>query len=536
MAYLLHQLLSESATKYPDKIAAVFKDQTLTYAQLDLETNRLANQLIKSGVEKGDRVSIYLDKSLYSIISVYGILKAGAAYVPIDPMAPVKYINYIISKCSIKFLLTFKEKIKNIEKAFPEGSPLENIVLMNGDSNRKLDGAHLVNWDEAKKSIPYVVPNVSCVEGDLAYILFTSGSTGNPKGVMISHRNSLTYVDSTHDFFEIKENDVLSNHPPLHFDMSVFDIFCAAKAGATLVVVPETTSMFPIKIAEFISDNKITAWNSVPSVLSLLATHHQLDNYDFSNLRVIQFAGEVFPIKYLRRLKEVIPRAKYYNVYGQTEANSSTYYLIEELPQNDTDSIPIGKTFPNFNVFAIDDDGRQVTKPNHQGEFYINAGSVAYGYWDDPERTRERFVNNPLKPYLEEKVYRTGDLVTLDSDGNYIFVGRKDHMIKSRGYRVEIGQVETAILNHPNVKDAVVIPIPDELIGNRIAVVVVPVAQDEINKSDILKHCSKQLPRYMIPEIIEFSDSLPKTSSGKTDRRKLTETMREIAGLLNIKD
>ena len=533
MAYLLHQLLSESATRYPDKVAVVFRDQTLTYAQLDLETNLLANFLLESGVQKGERISIYLDKSLFSIISVYGILKAGAAYVPIDPMAPVKYINYIISKCRIKSLLTYKEKITNIEKALPEGSPLENIIVMNSNSEHKLDGTNLINWKDAKKSVSSAAPQVSCIEGDLAYILFTSGSTGNPKGVMISHRNSLTYVDSSHDFFEIRDNDVLSNHSPLHFDMSVFDLFCAAKAGATLVVMPETTSMFPTKIAEFVGDNKITVWNSVPSVLSLLATHQQLENYDFSNLRLIQFAGEVFPIKYLRRLKEIIPQAKYYNVYGQTEANSSTYYLIDRLPENDTDPIPIGKTFPNFNVFAIDDDGKQVTISGQKGEFYINAGSVAYGYWDDPVRTKERFVNNPLKPYLEEKVYRTGDLVTLDSGGNYIFVGRKDHMIKSRGYRVEIGQVETAILNHPNVKDAIIIPIPDELIGNRITAVVVPVAKNGINKSDIVKHCSKQLPRYMIPEIIEFHESLPKTSSGKTDRRKLTERMSQMTAVLN---
>lgn len=536
MAYLLHQLLSESATRYPDKVAVVFKDQTLTYAQLDSETNQLANHLIGLGVEKGDRVGIYFEKSLYSIISVYGILKVGAAYVPIDPMAPVKYINYIISRCGIKSLLTFKEKIKNIEKAFPEGSPLQNIIAMNGDSDQRLDGAHLINWNKAKKSLSSVSSNVKSIDSDLAYILFTSGSTGNPKGVMISHRNSLTYVNSTHDFFEVRESDKVSNHPPLHFDMSVFDIFCAAQAGATLVVVPETTSIFPTKIAEFISDNKITVWNSVPSVLSLLATNTQLENYDFSNLRVIQFAGEVFPIKYLRRLKEVIPHAKYYNVYGQTEANSSTYYLIEKLPENDTDPIPIGKTFPNFNVFAIDDGGKKITKAGEKGEFYINAGSVAAGYWDDPERTKERFVNNPLKPHLEERVYRTGDLVTLDSDGNYIFVGRKDHMIKSRGYRIEIAQVETAILNHPGIKDAVVIPIPDELIGNRITAVVVPLAQNGVNKSEIVKHCSKQLPRYMIPEIFEFRDSLPKTSSGKTDRRKLSETMIEMATAPNIEE
>jgi acyl-coenzyme A synthetase/AMP-(fatty) acid ligase len=292
-------------------------------------------------------------------------------------------------------------------------------------------------------------------------------------------------------------------------------------------MVPETTSLFPTSIAEFISENKITEWNSVPSVLSLLATNTQLEQYDFSNLRLIQFAGEVFPIKYLRRLKEVIPHAKFYNVYGQTEANSSTYYLIDKLPETESDPIPIGKVFPNFNVFALDDGGKKITQFGEKGELYINASSVANGYWDDPERTEKSFVNNPLKPYLNERVYKTGDLVTLDAAGNYVFAGRKDHMIKSRGYRIEIGQVESAILSHPEVKDAVVIPIPDELIGNRIIAVIVPLDKNNVSKAGLIKHCSKQIPRYMIPEVFEFQDSLPKTSSGKTDRKKLLEKMSE---------
>ncbi len=535
MSYLLHQLSSESAAKYPNKVAVVFKDEVLTYAQLEMESNQLANQFLELGMKRGDRVAIYLNKSLASIVSVFGILKAGAVYVPIDPMAPMKYINYIIDRCAVKSLVTFNKKFGNIEKALPEGFPFESIIVMDGDSDRKSGNTHLIGWNEAKRRISSELPNVNSIDRDLAYILFTSGSTGNPKGVMISHRNSLTYVNSTHDFFEIRESDRLSNHPPLHFDMSIFDIFCAVKAGATLVVVPETTSLFPTRIAEFISLNKITVWNSVPSVLTLLSTHDQLESYDFSSLRLIQFAGEVFPLKYLRRLREVIPHAKYYNVYGQTEANSSTYYFIDNLPEKDTDPIPIGKAFPNFDVFAIDENGKQITKPGEKGDFYVNSGSVAYGYWDDPERTTENFVNNPLKPYLRETVYRTGDLVTLDSNGNYIFVGRKDYMIKSRGYRVEIAQVEAAILSHPGVENAVVVPVPDELIGNLITAIIVPLDKDSMNKKDIIAHCSKQIPRYMIPEVIEFRESLPKTSSGKIDRRNLTEKMIEIVKSLNNK-
>jgi amino acid adenylation domain-containing protein len=538
MAYLLQKLLTETAVKHPQKTAAVFSGETITYNELDQKTDFLANQLISLGVKKGDRVGIFLEKSIASIISVFGVLKAGAVYVPIDPMAPLKYINYIITQCHIKVLLTFQQKLNKIEKAFPEDSTLENILVMNkSESNQTMLGkTKLIYWPKNFPPSMIRAPKTDTIDRDLAYILFTSGSTGNPKGVMISHLNSLTYVNAAFDFFTIGEDDKLASHAPLHFDLSVFDIFCAIKAGATIVIMPESSSIFPTKIAEFISDNRITVWNSVPSVLSLLATNTQLENYNFSTLRVIQFAGEVFPIKYLKRLKEVIPQAKYYNVYGQTEANSSLYYPINQLPEKETDPIPIGKTFPNFNVFALDDHGNLVSRAGEKGELFINASTVAYGYWGDTERTEKNFVKNPLNPYLNERVYRTGDLVTIDSDGNYTFLGRKDFMIKSRGYRIEIGQIETVLLSHSEIKDAVVIPIPDELIGNRITAVIVPLNKNKFGKAEVAKYCSKQLPRYMIPEIFEFRDTLPKTSSGKTDRRKLTEVMNQIITISKKED
>ena len=396
---------------------------------------------------------------------------------------------------------------------------------MNGlDSMLKsLGSTKLINWQEIPDAHGENAPCVNAIDSDLAYILFTSGSTGNPKGVMISHLNSLTFVNSAHDFFQIKKEDKLSNCSPLHFDLSVFDIFVAFKAGATVVLLPENTTVFPTKVAEFIEKTKISVWNSVPSALSLLAVHTQLDNYNFSSLRLVLFAGEVFPIKYLRKLKESVPTAIFYNIYGQTEANSSTYYRVEQTPPDDTRPIPIGRSFQNFDVFALDENGRKITKPGEKGELYVRGSSVALGYWGDVEKTEKCFVKNPLNPNLNEKIYKTGDLVTLDSHRNYIFLGRKDHMIKSRGYRIETGEIEATILNHPHVKNAVVIPIPDELIGNRIDAILVPFNPNNLRKEDIIKYCSERLPKYMIPEIIEFRQSLPKTSSGKTDRKKLIE-------------
>ena len=524
MAYLLHQLLSDSAAKYPDKDALAFKDQTVTYAELEIETNKLAHSLADIGIERGERVGIHMNRSITSVAGALGILKAGATYVPIDPTCPLSRLSYIINKCEIKLLLTFKEKLTNVERAFPENSPLENILVMNGlDSGLGTHGfVKMIDWQEMRGVARDDSPYRNTIDADLAYILFTSGSTGNPKGVMISHRNSLTFVNSAHDFFGIDTNNRFSNICPLHFDMSIFDLFVAFKAGATVVIIPETTSIFPSQLAEYIEKKKISVWNSVPSALTLLANFTNLDKYDFSALRLILFAGEVFPIKYLRRLMKSIPGARFYNLYGQTEANSSTYFWVDQIPSDDTAVLPIGKPLPNFEVFALDEDDGKVNRPGGKGELYVRASSVAAGYWGDIEKTQECFVKNPLNPDLSEIIYRTGDLVRLDPDGNFVFLGRKDHMIKSRGYRIEIGEIETVLCNHPKIKTAVVIPIPDELIGNRISAIIVPLTPNKIEKEDILKYCSKLLPKYMIPEIIEFRDSLPATSSGKIDRKKLS--------------
>jgi amino acid adenylation domain-containing protein len=529
MAFLLHQLLSESAAKYPNKEAIVFRDQRMTYSELERETNKLAHSLSGIGIGRGERVGIHMSRCIHSIVGAFGILKAGATYVPIDPKCPPSRLSYIINKGAINSLLTSREKLTNMEGAFPESSPLEKILVMNGlDPGSRLPGSpKLIDWQEIRESAREDTPVTNTIDSDLAYILFTSGSTGNPKGVMISHLNSLTFVNSAHDFFQINMDDRFSNICPLHFDMSVFDLFVAFKAGASVIIVPESIALFPFRLAEFIDKNKISVWNSVPSALSLLANLTNLDNYDFSSLRLILFAGEVFPIKHLRRLQQSIHGARFYNIYGQTEANSSTYYLVEQVPSDDTALLPIGKSFPNFEVFALNEEGKRINELGEKGELYVRASSVALGYLGDVEKTEECFVKNPLEPDLNERVYKTGDLVQLGSDGNFIFLGRKDHMIKSRGYRIEIGEIETVLRNHPGIMTAVVIPIPDELIGNRIAAVIVPQKKGTIGKEDIVRDCAARLPKYMIPEIMEFRDSLMMTSSGKVDRESYLELFRQ---------
>jgi acyl-coenzyme A synthetase/AMP-(fatty) acid ligase len=200
---------------------------------------------------------------------------------------------------------------------------------------------------------------------------------------------------------------------------------------------------------------------------------------------------------------------------------------VDKVLDEDASLIPIGKAFPNFDIFALDENGKKITEGASKGELFVRAHTIAAGYWSEPEKTKEKFIRNPLDQESGEIVYRTGDIVRLDEQGDYVFLGRVDQMIKSRGYRIEIGEIEIVLSNHPQVKTAVVIPIPDDLIGNRIAAVIIPSNGSLINKEDILRHCAKQLPKYMVPETLEFKDSLPMTSSGKVDRKKLIELIQE---------
>ena len=523
MGSLLHELLSETAAALPDKTAVLFNNSRITYGELDKISNRLANLLMNMGVKPQDRIGIYMPRSIHSIISVFGILKAGAIYVPVDPFCPESRLQYIVNKCEIAILLASRDKLAKVSGTLSADSPLQRVLIMDGlDEKLEVHPAiKLLWWEREQKGVNEAPQQAKINDNELSYILFTSGSTGNPKGVMLSHRNALTFVNMACKFFKIGDTDIFSNISPLHFDLSVFDLYVAFSAGAAVAIVPESIAIFPSKLAEFIENYKITVWNSVPSALALLATFANLDTCDLSSLRLILFAGEVFPVKYLRQLKRNIPDAQFYNIYGQTEANSSIYYLVDRIPDEDTSLIPIGKSFPDFDVFALDEKGRKITDQRTKGELYVRSETIASGYWQDPEQSGEKFVENPLSPGSGEIVYKTGDVVQMDSNGNYVFLGRVDHMIKSRGYRIEIGEIETILANHPQVKMAVVIPIPDELIGNRIAAIIVPADGSRLGKEEIVKHCSRLLPKYMVPEIVEFRDSLPMTSSGKADRKKL---------------
>ena len=530
-AYLLHQFLVASARRVPGKTAVISGEQSLSYGELDTLTDQLAGVLQARGVTVGDRVGIYVSKSLASVVSVFSILKAGACYVPLDPGAPVQRLAFIIRDSGITTLLTNTAKVAGVQAMFANDCPLKMVVLVDCDvtTARPSETIQLssevaiVPWNEIMAQPVTPLPENLAIETDTAYILYTSGSTGTPKGVMISHRNSLTFVNWAAESVGLTENDRVSSHAPLHFDLSIFDIFASCRAGATIILVPEGSSTFPVQLTRLIERERITIWYSVPSVLTLLVLYGKLTTYNLSCLRTIIFAGEVFPVKYLRELMVALPQARYLNWYGPTETNVCTFYEVPPLAPEQTMPIPIGKACANTEVFAVNSRGEKLTVVGESGELYVRGPSLMQGYWGHPEKTAKMLIPNPFQPHFQELAYKTGDIVTLDADGNYLYLGREDGMIKTRGYRVELGEIESVLYGHPAIREVAVLPVPDEVFGNRLRAVISLYEGSTLTREEVLAFCNQHLPHYMVPDVIEFRAVLPRTSTGKTDRVSLAQ-------------
>ena len=515
MAYLLQQLVTEAVHRHPHKPAVRARGRSLTYGELDTRSSQLARLLREHGVERGDRVGLFFPKAVESVVAMLGVLKAGAVYVPLDPHAPPRRVAAIAQDCGVRALVTTAERLRSIPKL-----ELACTVLVTGEPQ----GGGELTWS-ALESYPATAPAECTIESDLAYILYTSGSTGQPKGVMLTHRNALTFVDWCAATFRITAEDRLSNHAPLHFDLSVFDVYNTLAVGATVSMIHEEVAVFPQRLAAMIEEHEITVWYSVPSALVYLLLHGDLAARNLERLRLALFAGEVFPMKYLRQLADLLPRAELYNLYGPTETNVCTYHRVDRWRLAGQDRLPIGRACGNTEVVALDEEGRPV-KAGGTGELFVRGPSVTPGYWGDLDKSHRAIVDDPRPPQRGERLYRTGDLVTPDESGEYLFLGRRDSQVKSRGYRIELGDIEAALYAHPAVTEAAVVAVPDDDIGSRLRAFVAVRAGENLTGAALQAHCAARVPRYMVPERIEVRAELPKTSTGKTDRTRLAADAR----------
>lgn len=518
MAFLLSQLLTRNAERTPDKTAVVCRGERLTYGELECQSNRLARVLIDAGVRPGDRVGLYFPKSVRSLVSMFGVLKAGAAYVPVDPQAPSPRVATVLGDCEPAAVITTTQHLARLGTSLP--ASVRATVLADTTTLDASAPARVLPWTALDAQLDRPLSLAGRVESDLAYILYTSGSTGVPKGVMLTHRNALTFIDWCAETFAIRADDRLSNHAPLHFDLSVFDVYNAIGAGASVHIIHEEMAVFPVSVARFMATEALTVWYSVPSALVQLLQRGSLARHPLPSLRLVLYAGEPFPVKHLRALTEALPEVPIYNLYGPTETNVCTYYRVPTPLPAGIDQVPIGRACDNTEAIAFNGDGAPITA-GEEGELYVRGPSVTPGYWGDPGKTASVVVPNPARPHLGDRTYRTGDVVRRDEDGNFVFVGRRDHMIKSRGYRIELGEIEAALYAHPATIEAAAIPLPDEEIGNRIFAVVTLKPDVQVTSEELTRHCAERIPHYMIPERIDLRTHLPKTSTGKVDRRRL---------------
>jgi amino acid adenylation domain-containing protein len=514
MTQHLAEYLEASAARFPEKTAVVDPSgSSLTYAELDRHADTIAAHLAAAGVKPGDRVGLVLPKSAASVVSLFGIMKAGAAYVPVDCTAPAERGKRILTDCGVRALVADRKSLGACPD--PESQPLATVIVVGdaGDADARLPIAGY----ETILAAPATAPMLPREDLDLAYILYTSGSTGMPKGVTLSHRNAISFVDWCSSVFEPTEADCFSSHAPFHFDLSILDIYVSLKHGATLYLISEDLGKNPRDLTAFVERNRLTVLYSTPSILTLMMQFGHIEQCDHSSLRLVLFAGEVFPVKHLRDLKRLWPKPVYYNLYGPTETNVCTFAKIpDRIPEDRDQPYPIGFACSHCEPMVLDGDRNEVAKGD-EGLLWISGASVFGGYWNRPAENAKAFIERDGKRW-----YNTGDVVRWEDTDGYIYVGRRDRMVKRRGYRIELGEIERGLYRHPNIREAAVVSTPDADAGVKIVAFLSTAPETPAPTIIELKQfCARELPAYMSPDRFTVLERLPRTSTDKVDYQAL---------------
>jgi amino acid adenylation domain-containing protein len=525
MNCLLQDWVTHQAELRPDATAVVYGSEKVSYRELETLSNQLAYTLREAGCKKGDRVCILMPKSPAAIISMIGILKAGCLHVPIDTGSPAARIRQILHSCQNRWILATGPVTPLLDELLADdqvraGSSIGWLDTAGPTSERVRPAFSRADLEVAP-SAP--VPQ-QCTAEDGSHILFTSGSTGVPKGVVITHSNVIAFVGWALKHFGIDHTDRFSGHTPFHFDLSTFDIFGTLTAGAQLHLVPTETALVPPKLTEFIRKAELTQWFSVPSVLNYLAKFNALQQNDFPTLRRVLWCGEVLPTPALIYWMERLPHVRFTNLYGPTEATiASSYYDVTACPEDPKAPVPIGKACDGEQLVVLDDK-LQPVPPREIGDLYIAGAGLSPGYWRDPDKTASVFLRDPRNSDSGGRLYRTGDLAWQDEAGLIYFVGRADSQIKVRGYRIELGEIETALNSAGKLQECAVVAIQTESFGGwMICCAYVGRSGDEVTPNHLREHLKKLVPSYMFPVRWMSYDVLPKNANGKIDRPRLKE-------------
>ena len=495
---LLDHLVRASARAVPDAVAVTALQSTVTYRELDRRADQVANALLACGVRPKDRVGLWLEKCVESVSAMQGTLRIGAAYVPLDPLSPVRRAHTILADCSVRAVVTTRGFA---DALIADGMTHVTFVTIDGPA---VPGG--ITWDEVRRA-PEAAPEISGrSRDDLAYVLYTSGSTGTPKGVCLSHGNALAFVDWAVETLAAVSSDRFANHAPFHFDLSVLDLYAAFAVGASVALISEAAAYSARDLVDFVTRERPTIWYSVPSALVLMIERAEFLELPDVSIRALLFAGEPFPMRPLRSIQKRWPSVRLLNLYGPTETNVCTWYEVSEDLDTRTRPIPIGKASCGDKVWAVGADGETLVAGG-EGELLVTGPTVMLGYWGRPPQ--------------RDAPYATGDVVRLEADGNFVYIGRRDHMVKVRGHRVELGEIEAALREHPRVRDVVVITHGAGLEARLVAFLVVD--GEGLSPLEVRRHCADRVPRYMIVDKVRCVNELPRTSTGKVDRLALVQ-------------
>lgn len=523
MTTLLQEWVTNQAEKQPDAIALVAGDERVTYLEMEERSNQLARILRDAGCKRADRICFLIPKSPAAIITMLGILKADCIHVPLDTSSPAPRLIKIIESSDPRFIIAAGKFATVLDEVMSHDRLRDSIRIGRIDS----EDPQRENF-KAEFSINdvdcYSTAHVDCANkrDDPAHILFTSGSTGAPKGVVITHSNVIHYVEWANKYFGVVSSDRIPGHPPLHFDLSTPGVFGTLAAGAQLHLVPGELNLLPHRLADFIRTSELTEWLSVPSVLHNMARFDVVGYNDFPSLKRVMWCGEVFPTAPLIYWMKRLPNVRFTNLYGPTESTvASSYYTIPKCPEDENAVIPIGTPCEGEELLVLDDDLQPVL-PGQEGNLFIGGVGLSAGYWRDKEKTDSAFLPDPRPSKPSDRIYKTGDLAKIGEDGLGYFLGRADSQIKCRGYRIELGEIEAAMKAIDAVGECAVVAMnTDGFAGSIICCAYVPRAGADVSEMYIRERLAGLLPSYMLPQRWLALEKLPQNSNGKTDRRAL---------------
>lgn len=493
------EYLENTAGAKGGEVAVICEENSLTWEELCLTSKKIGCGLGRNFKQR-KAVPILAEKGLDILCAFFGAVYAGCFYVPLNPLLPRERLSHVLRTLDSDMLVTNEDNLQLAYELVGEG----NALLVSDLKKSNLDDDFI---DKTR---------LASIDTDPLYAIFTSGSTGIPKGVLVSHRCVIDFIDGFTEIFNITESDVLANQAPFDFDVSVKDIYSCLKTGAQLVLVPKKLFSLPVDLVDYLCKNNITTMIWAVSALCLITTFHGLDYKTPEKVNKILFSGEVMPFKHLKEWHKHLPDAMLVNLYGPTEITCNcTYYILDEDWQ-EREFLPIGKAFPNRNVFLLDENNNEITGTQNVGEICVSGASVSLGYYNNKEQTEQAFIQNPLNNEYREIIYKTGDMAQYDSDGNLCFRGRKDFQIKYMGHRIEIEEIEKAMESIGNIKRACCIfdEAKSRLYGFYVG---------DMDKKEFHRVLREKLPEFMVPSALRNIEEMPLTKNGKIDRKALFE-------------